>query len=208
MDRARPWTRRSVEQRSIGKAGQRVVQRLVGEFVLHHLAAGDVLQLDEEVLGLARRIAHERHVGQRPHDRAVRPQVAPLVLVRVVAGRQPAEHGLAERHLVGMGVVGPASADQHLLRALEEQARCRVDTHRNAVEVGDGGADRRLLESDLETELRLSAHLVGLDLLGVVHHRAGDLDDRTVDRHLRDRPRVDGAHLPVRADDAELEIDG
>ena len=41
------------EQRPVRQPGEGVVQRLVGQLLLHLLAVGDVLELGEEVLGLS-----------------------------------------------------------------------------------------------------------------------------------------------------------
>ena len=75
-----------VEQGAIWQTGERVVKGLVGKIVFHALAFGDVLELSEEVLRRAVLVANQRHVGQHPHDGAVRLHEAPLVVVALTAG--------------------------------------------------------------------------------------------------------------------------
>jgi hypothetical protein len=103
---------------------------LVGELVLHLFAAGQVLELPEEVLGLPRFVSHQADVARRPHHTAIGPQVAAFVLGGVVTGGHPQHDPLPERHVVWMGVLHPPPADQQFLRPaaaglLPPNAHCR-----------------------------------------------------------------------------------
>ena len=63
--RAAPARRRQAleqairEQRAVRQTGERIVQRLVRELLLHLLARGEVLELREEVLGFARFVSYQ-----------------------------------------------------------------------------------------------------------------------------------------------------
>ena len=109
---ARPWISRSVSKDPVRQAGERVVESLMGELLLHQLAFGDVLRAGRRVLGLARLVPDQGHVGRGPHHGAVGAEVAALVFVGVLAGGDSRQRGLGEGHLVRVGVVvhGPADA--------------------------------------------------------------------------------------------------
>ena len=206
---ARPWTRRSVSSARFGSPVSESCSAWWASSCSICLRSVMSWSWVKKYCGLARLVAHERDVRRRPHDRAVRPQVAPLVLVGVVARGHPrsARPVRAAPRRGGVNSVQrrPTSCS---VGPAEERAQRRVHPRRDAVEIGDDGADRRLLEADLEAGLGRAAHAVGLDPLGVVHHRADDLDDGAVRRRPPGRPAEPHvAHAPVGADDAELEIE-
>ena len=145
-------------------------------------------------------------MSRRPHDGAVRPQVATLVLVGVVAGRQPGGYRYPGLYVVGVVVVGPQPADEQLGRPAEQDAARRVHPGRKPVEPEDDRTDSGLLEDDLEPGLGRPAHLLGLDSFRLVLDGAHELEHRAVVGKLRQRPDVDPPSLGVRADDPEGDI--
>ena len=179
----------------------------MGELLLGHLAAGDVLQLYEEVFGLTCLVADEGHMRQRPDDAAVRPQVATFIGICVVSGGEPPEDCLPEVYLVWMGELRPTRADQQLRRTLEEMARCRIDSKWNAIEIGDRRADRRLLESDLEPGFSDASNPIGGDTVRLVQHRSRNRLDGSVVRESGHPAYANRPDRRVRADDTELDVE-
>ena len=173
------------QERSIRQTGEGVVHCLMRELAFQLLARGDVLDLHEVVLGAAAVVTHEADVARRPDDAAVGPEVAALVLVGVVTGRHALQHGLAQRRVVGVRVLAPPATDQLPFRTGEQVAQCLIDTYRETFEIDDRGADRGLLEPDLEPGLGLAPHPVDVDTLGLVHQRAEQLHHGAVDGGLR-----------------------
>ena len=115
----------------------------------------------------------------------------------------------AEGDVVGVPVLRPAPADDELRRAAEDGAHRRVHSHRDALEIGDGGADRRLLEADLEPGLRLlgaplSASTRSVSSITVPAIRT----TAAVVAELGNRMKAQPSLFRVGADDAEVEVDG
>src|SRR5258706_11465987 len=105
-----------------------------------------------------------------------------------------------------MRVLSPTLSDELLDGPPEKRTHRRVDPNRDSIKVGDDGTDRGLLEADLEADLRGSTHLVGLDPLRVVHHRAPDPEHSPIDVALRNTAGAHPALYRIHADHAKREV--
>jgi hypothetical protein len=111
------------------------------------LARGDVLQLAEDRLGAAVVVDRHRAGHARPHDAAVRAQVALLegLLVPAAAGQQGGARD-ARPDIVGMRHLQQRVADQPVGAASQQAAERRVDLDPAPVEIKQTHADEAARE--------------------------------------------------------------
>ena len=138
-----------VEERLVGKAGQRVVKREMHERFLGLLALGDVLGLDVDVLDASSWVAHEAEAHEAPDKCPVSSEESPL------DGRP---FDLTGHDACDEGRVPVLRVDERRgfraheigLAAAEELTACRVDAQDATVEAEHGGRNCTVLETQLE----------------------------------------------------------
>ena len=207
---ARPWTSRSVSSARLGRPVSESCSAWCASSCSISLAAGDVLELREEVLRLARLVAHEGDVQQRPHDR-LRPAAGSVARPRRCRGRRPAGRRTASPSGTSSGWLY-SSTDRPTSSscgAAEDRAHGRVDARREPVEIGDRGADRRPARSRSRSGSRPSRRTRSASTRSVSSIIVpATLHDRAVGARPRGPPGARTSRsLAVGADDAELEIE-
>ena len=106
-----------------------------------------------------------------------------------LAGQDPVDHPLAPGDVVGMGDVGPGTAEQLGLAAADQLAECPVDPHPAAVGHGHQHPDHRVVEDLAVAGLAEAQRLPGGDHAG--GGRQGH--QRTQHERAQQRPRPPGA---------------
>jgi hypothetical protein len=159
--------RQAVEEEcAIRQLGQRVMEGSPNQLLLRVLASGDVLDLTEEIFGVARVVADEDDIDLGPDDGAVGAQVALLRLVAVhghVAGSLRWRRAGGE--IVRVREVSGMATDQLIGGTAEEPTQRRVHAQVAAVEISHAHADGRMIEANGEARFRVHAvgHIQGVE---------------------------------------------
>ncbi len=181
------------EVQAVGKPGQRVVDRLVGERLTAGAAFGDVLDLAHEVERLPVEVADERRAHRHPHGMTVVVQVSLLELAaRVVSLQEPGDRCPEHLAVVGVAEVEDRRRQQLRLAPTEDLHQRAVHAEQPAVERGEGHADRSVLEGAPEPLLSFAQLRLGAPAVGEVT----GADDDALDRGVVEQVGGDGLHHP------------
>ena len=132
---------------AVGQAGHLVVVGEKHEPFLELLALADVLDLGDELDGLAARVAYQRDAQQHPDDVAVAVEVALLHLVgAALAGQHLAHVFEIEIEILRVGDLLEGHPRQLGLRVSEQLAERLVDTQKGPLHRNQGDPDRGVIE--------------------------------------------------------------
>ena len=145
------------EQRPVGKAGERVVERLAGEPLLGLLAIGHVLDLSDQVAGRAVLAVVDRRDVERDPDRmAVGVDVPLLRPVAVALSLDQITQRVQVRvDVVGVGDLAESLADQFVPGVARELAERAIDPLKAAVGRDDRHPHPAVVEGPAEALLGL-----------------------------------------------------
>ena len=139
------------EQGAVGQSGEVVVGGLVLQLGLDLLAAGDVLDVVDDVGRSPVRAGDDRGGVQDAHDRSVEVHKPGLVLV---LGEPAVQQGLplapARRDVLGVHHLVDPQVRQLRLGAPEQSRERLVDLHEATVRIRDGHPDRGVVEGAAE----------------------------------------------------------